>query len=789
MATQQELALQMIAQLRLLDPAVSADLGTPERKLLDTVGQSLSDGQIDLAALGKALDLDSKYGENLDRFLVLFGFRRLAATYSTGFATFGRVSASDNDIRIPAGTQVKALIDDTSTIEATGDTVFSTTFDVTLPAGDLTVVAPIRANLPGASGNVDTNTVTQFVGTTLLGITSVTNETPTTGGRDSETDEAFKVRFKTQIFRNLAGTRDQYLALAVATAFTTKANVVGSVSRYQEYIQVPPVPDSDAYDVNNDGVNEPGDGLPSEYTTALSDVPYSKYTYTEIQSFLSTGSDAFATFYRYDVDFVMNVDPTFKDRGDTHREAIVTPQLGYSVTDPRAAHQPNVTLRNVYTGVNPDIVAIRPGDVILFEHSYLSSASRNDVVNGITNAVDVFIDGGNDVAASVITTRPDSIMMFINDSTSKFHYENYRRVGEPEHRPLLGNILLPLFWEPVSDLPDQIIANEVTYLKGIHYWAIEDVSNLRGTIRARNGIEWTSGVHGLAAGDSIDDPPSAWTGAFAAKHPEGTPVPVENYLYDRNVVDLQATIDSNSQFTTDVLVHKAKIRYFKFDVSAMYAPGFTRSTVDAQARDAANKFLTSSYFGSVVQLSDVLQVIHETPGMDNVRWSTDVPGGADLARAYETDVNGQPLTNAILDLLRPGTLAQSARWLLYLTGAPTGGSILLTNLSESFTVTVTPTTSAAGLQAALRAGTGSLSITVTGTGTPDDPFLIDYGATGISDELHLTQNALTGGPKIIDADFFLTDDELPALPTGAVEGDTVPGLIIRPRAQNTFTRS
>src|SRR5208282_556134 len=73
----------------------------------------------------------------------------------------------------------------------------------------------------------------------LLGITSVTNPTATTGGSDQETDNEFKTRFKNTVFRNLSGTEDQFLALAIATAFSTKAVVIGPVSKYQEYVQVP----------------------------------------------------------------------------------------------------------------------------------------------------------------------------------------------------------------------------------------------------------------------------------------------------------------------------------------------------------------------------------------------------------------------------------------------------------------------------------------------------------------------------------------------------------------------
>src|SRR3954468_8757299 len=100
--TQAQLATQMLAQLRLLDPSVSAEVGTPERKIIDTVAQALADAQVDLPQLAGALDVDAKYGASLDRFLSLFGFGRRMPTYATGIITFSRSSPSTMPIRIPA---------------------------------------------------------------------------------------------------------------------------------------------------------------------------------------------------------------------------------------------------------------------------------------------------------------------------------------------------------------------------------------------------------------------------------------------------------------------------------------------------------------------------------------------------------------------------------------------------------------------------------------------------------------------------------------------------------------
>lgn len=795
--SQREIALQMIAQLRLLDPSVSAEIGTPERKIIDTVAQSLTDSQIDLVALQAALDLDSKFGASLDRFLALFGFGRQRATYATGFVTFSRQVAATAPIRIPAGTQVRALPVTTAPGDTT-DAVFYTTFDVVLPSGDLTIPAPIRASLAGAHANVAAGTITTLV-SKPVGITGVTNQNATSGGKDIETDDEYKVRFKNTVFRNLAGTTDQYLALAVATAFSTKANVVGPISRYREYIQVPPVADNASYDVDGDGNAESGAGSSgAEYTSALSTIPFSKHVYDTVPYFVSNGEvGPLAVFYRHDVDFRMNTVALAKDKGDTRRFHIAATPLGLDPnTEADTEHQPNVTFLNIYTGVDETIQAIRPGDVVLFEHSYMSDASRNDVTLNISNAVDVYVDGGNEVVASNITTRPTTDAVFVNDTTSKYHYDNYRRIGEPEHRPLLGNILLPLFWQPVTGVPEQIVVGTNTYFRDTHYWGVQDVSELAGTIRARNGIEWSGDVKGKAQSDPDEGP---YTGLLITGHPSGTALEIENYIYDRNIVDLQASLDANKQTTTDVLAHKARLRFFKLDITIMYDPGASIAETNLAINSAVQRFLSGLYFGSTVQLSDLLQVVHGVPGVDNVRWSSDVPGNEDLVRVYETDTFGRPLVNVLIDQYREGTGLVSEIQQIVITGSPASSET--TTEQSTFTLTYNGNTTAtidydadaATILARLNAAPVSANIaSVTGTGTPQDPWRVTFNGTGAKN-LIVANSSLVGGPTVIKSDFFLKDDELASLPTQAYTPtvgipDTVPGLIIRPRAQNTWTR-
>lgn len=797
--TQRDLALQMVAQLRLLDPSASAEVGTPERKLIDTFGQAMYDSSIDLDALQQELDVDSKYGAGLDRFLGIFNFRRIAATYATGFVTFSRPTPSNFDIRIPANTLVQAPGQPASgDAEATTTVQFFTTFDVVLPAGSTSVVAPIRATVSGLVGNVATNTIAQIVGTPPPGITTVINDTPTNNGHDSESDNEFKVRFKNTVFRNLAGTRDQFLALGIATAYTTKANVVGPQSRYREYIQVPPVDDTQSYDIDGNGSNETGGGATAGlYTSAISTIPYAKALYTTTPVFVSNGDVGInLLFYRQDTDFIFNTSTALKNKGDALR--LFTAYGASLVPDPsNSPTQPDITFNNVYTGTNASIQAIRPNDVVLLEFMYMSEASRNDLANNISNCVDVFIDGGNDTIASTIMSPPSSVAIFVDDSTSKFHYENYRRVGNVAKRPILGNVLSPLFWEPITDLPEQIVVNTDTYFKGIHYWAVEDVSNLAGTIRSRSGIEWSTKTPGKS---SIDADTGPYTGTIITAQPISASVEVDGYSYDKNVVDLQAAYDGSSQITTDVLAHKARFRYFKFDVTIMYSQGAAIQDTNVRVSAAIRQFLESQFFGAVIQLSDILQVIHGVDGVDNVRWSSDMPNSPDLGRVFETDLSGQPILGVTVDRIQPGAAVWQETQGLYLAGQPTSGSFLV-NYNAGASQTLNYNLTAAQLQTALRTATGDGSLTVTedtrsttNVKYPIRSFRITFGTLGAKNLITVVSSTLAGGPRIINTDFIIRDNELATIPTGVYTpvigiADAAPGLIIRPRAQNTYLRA
>lgn len=913
MATSQiQSSQQMIAQLRLLNPNYSAEVGTPERWILDTVADALTDSHIDLIGLENALNIDTKFGANLDNFVALFGFARQGGTKATGYVVFSRNDPAATAITIPSGVVIQSASGANETTNQENFPVqFVTTASTILREGATkTSPVPVIAISTGILGDIEAHKLSVIVGEAPFGVTEVSNPAPTTGGSDQENDNSLKVRFKNTVFRNLAGTKDQYLALAVSTAFSAKANVVGPVSQYKEYIQLPAKNDTLSYafggggellsgiprkyiqtgstsgkvltlsstagmaagekvliysgiffDTDNDrdpakklfsgtikevlslttlelsttpeapitkGVCLIGEVAPSatEWTTALSTIPFAKNIWTTKPAFITNGQNGIANyFFREGVDYTLNYPA--KVQGDTIR-AIIDGVGVNPITDPLGKLQPNVTFTNVYEGKNEAVQAVSEEQVVLLEYSYTSSSSRNDLAHNVTNCVDVFVDGVNEQPTSVIFAVPTGLTSaaFVEDPTSVYYVENYRRDGEPTKRPLLRNVLTPLLSIPVVTLPEQIQVKvgEATnnYYLGTHYWLVHDVSEYAGTIRARDGIEWSAAVLGDTTGlepppapksqpPAVDDPaladPPAYAGTSFLLLPAGTAVEVANQTYDKNIPDLQAALDGARQITTDVLAHKAKTRYFKLDLTAIYEPGSIPSAVNQQIHDVLDTYLKSRYFGSIINLSDLLQQVHSIAGINNIRWTADVPKTTGAVRVYETDANGLPLLGASISRIQVGNGTTKEKQRLFVTGKPNRGAIFLTygvmgesviepvvvelpNIEEETATQIKTAIAGKGIAVSVEEDS-SVAIRQDSLRS----FTLTYTATA-AQRLPVVTTGYLEGEYTFAQDFFLRDNELPALPTGmqttatkVFPADSAPGLIVRPRAQGTWLRA
>jgi uncharacterized phage protein gp47/JayE len=129
--------------------------------------------------------VDLATGTSLDHVAALLAINRRDAKFASGEALFKRSTPAEGDITIPAG----ALV---STDQGQN---FETTDKRTLRRGQLSVVAPIRAQAEGPAGRVEAGAI-KNVNRPIFGVESVINEAATFFATEKETDEELRRRIK-----------------------------------------------------------------------------------------------------------------------------------------------------------------------------------------------------------------------------------------------------------------------------------------------------------------------------------------------------------------------------------------------------------------------------------------------------------------------------------------------------------------------------------------------------------------------------------------------------------------
>lgn len=225
--TLDQVSEQILNNLKVLDPELDTSVGTPARKIIDSVAYAISQAYVDNHVISYTYDIDTKTAGDLDQFTQLFGIARLTEKRSTGKVTFTR-SVGTTIVDIPFGTQVAT---------AGGAVIFQTTGAVRMMVDQLSVEASVQCVLGGSVGNVGANEVTIIPSPISSGI-SVNNSAAITNGSDAESDSELRTRWKATVFRSLNGTEQNYLGLANSDPQVTSAIVLGSSKRRKEKVQV-----------------------------------------------------------------------------------------------------------------------------------------------------------------------------------------------------------------------------------------------------------------------------------------------------------------------------------------------------------------------------------------------------------------------------------------------------------------------------------------------------------------------------------------------------------------------
>lgn len=409
---------------------------------------------------------------------------------------------------------------------------YASTQATVLAANNLTCDIPVQCTTVGSAGNVPPDSIT-FAGSAVGGSTC-TNLAAMTGGVDTETDAELRQRFKDTLLRNIAGTADWYEALCQQNTNVSRVVVYGPLSLYQTQIAVPST--TLVLPVNQDV----------------------KYAWFNMESVFDNLGQSNEVFYSPINDYVYN--------GGT-----------------------SPTIQRVSSG------ALVVAAIVDLEFQYTTRCSRNDPLNGITNKVDVFVDGVNPYAVTEQSVVSSTVLSAT--TTSPFYTGNFQRVGSGG-TPVAGNRFTRLGSTPIVSFPSTLTVGGVTYTQGTHYYLLQDTTLLRGTQLETSGIEWTSAGPATA-----------------------TPLTL-SYVYNQVPELLNALIASTKQVTTDVLVHQGQFSYIQPCLQIEYDRSYSPSTVNAAILARLQQYFAQLPFGSQVKLSNITMFVQQTLGVVDVEITT-----------------------------------------------------------------------------------------------------------------------------------------------------------------------
>ena len=541
---------------------LSLELGTPERKIVDACAEAISEAYVDQYLVGSLLDMQSKAGLELEQFVGIFGFGRHQGQQATGLVRVELNSANPQDITIPKGSQFYTR----QSLPGSGNPLyFSSTQTVIIPSGSFVVDVPVECTVAGTAGNVAPDTIV-YAGE-ILGASSVTNLQSFLGGVDPETDEELRQRFKDTLLRNVIGTEDWYLNLAYQNKHVKKAACFGPIRRYATQIEVPET------NLSQSAIDA--------YLTA--DVKYAWPGDWHVSVFKNLGQED-EVFYRRGLDYNWTGGPT-------------------------------PAFSRVSSGT---MVA---GDIVDLEFEYTTKSSRNEPSLGITNKVDMYINGSDPYSVTERTRVPETT--FSDDENDQLFTGNFVRSGTTgpvvvtNRFTRLGSVPVASFPSIITVVSDGVDSSGQplydNYIQGQHFHLVRPNPNgnpnattlLAGTPYEIAGIEWTP-----------DGPPT------------GTSVTL-TYSYNRVPELVQAIVKTAKQATTDVMVHQAGYMYLRVYLSVEYDRGFVPTQVNNAIQDRLKSYFDSLPFGAWIEVSDLCLAVHQVLGVDNVRLTTSADANVD----------------------------------------------------------------------------------------------------------------------------------------------------------------
>ncbi|MFF7198193.1 baseplate J/gp47 family protein [Streptomyces sp. NPDC008079] len=298
------------------------------------------------------------------------------------------------------------------------------------------------------------------------------------------------------------------------------------------------------------------------------------------------------------------------------------------------------------------------GELLTVAYQYLPVVSRNDPASVITNRVDLFVGGtrAQSAQAGSIFRRSN---VFTASLGTDLTIGNWIRADQTPPDPT--NVFVQLPYGPILTVPATLTISGTTYGLATNDHPFGTVS---GSVTYAYRIVHQNTVDGWTATSKFG---LEWHHSYLP--PDGAAFNVGesgDYTYNEIPASVQDTVNRWRLAGVDAKVHQAQTRWLRFTLGLMYTQTSTgsASAVQDAIRAALSDFLARLGFSAAVQVSDVLEVIHQVPGVDNVR----VLNGGDVTGYNPLNPNASVVG---IQQIVPGSAPASAAIASYVD-APTG---------------------------------------------------------------------------------------------------------------------
>ena len=666
---------QLVTALNQIDPQINTMVGSPIRKVLESVARQAAAISVNQTALADPWDLDAKSGTQLDAFASFLGFGRRQGRKAQVSVQFLLTAPATSAISIPQGLSV-----------SDGVHVFQTLQSASIPVLSQTVTVPCEAASTGSAYNVQAYTITT-VGSGLTGSQTVSCQNPqaATGGADPETDSQLRARIKATFLRNLAGTSDAYKNIALNVGNTERVTVLGPQNVWYEQETLETTSDGLGFTSNIpcSKYTYPDSGILSREGVSWSNAQFSMsdanpptVTITPMGGLnldnlsgsaldaagqaiglsrntgvVAEGKAVIAFLYPQPSAFTLPAGTVLSFEGnqfktlapstissqdysgapvpiqavDTGTETV---PMGSILTLPNRPQFTAQCTSEVQGGTAPwsdaeyrteledyyaQNLGLSEGDVVWYQHSYCSVDSRNEPSQNIVNRVDVYSDGQN---IQLQTLMGQVAFVKADSALAQSLWDSNGG------HPVEGQMLLHIPTAPIMGAPTSITVDGATYTAA-DYTLYKTQGNTRGSVQEQSWLGWNPGSTLPVAG-------SFWTGEF----PVNQVVPTT-----------QTLLEANKQIGTDVLAHEAHTVGLTVNLLVELESGVNPQTTYTSIVSALSDYVYSLSYGDWVRVNQLVKTVLTVTGVQDCQLNT----------ASENVINmganiGQPLAQGIQTL-------------------------------------------------------------------------------------------------------------------------------------------